>query len=950
MTVTPDVRLRFTVLGPVRVWRNGEEVAGFRQQQRAMLAMLLAKAGEPVGMAELVDMLWPADPPPSAANAVHRYVGTLRRAFEPDLPPRQTGRWLVRHGAGYRLHADTESLDLLGFRAFDVEARNQVAAGRPADAVPLFLRALDLWQGPCASGIDPATQAHPIFSAIDRERLSTARAAADAALAGGLPHRLLPVLRHLATTNHLDEPLQARLIRLLAAAGYQADALDTYRRVVATLADELGIQPGPELRDAHLTVLRQEDKPTTENPQQPSRPADTQPPALRIRPAQLPPDLPMFTGRDAELASLEEFRVSQEVESPSAVVVSTITGMAGIGKTTLAVHWAHQLTDEYPDGQLYVNLRGFDPSGSVTDLSSVLRGFLSALGMGQRDTPVDIDAQVGLYRSLLNGRRMLILLDNAVNVEQVRMLLPAAAGCLVIVTSRNELAGLAATHDVHLMTVGLFSTEDARWALVRRLGQARVAAEPEAVHDIIDSCAGLPLAIAIVGARARVHRGMPLAAVAHALRDAQTRLDALNANDSAADVRAVFSWSYRQLSPAAARLFRLLSLHDGPDVSRNAAASLLGVDGATAGPLLAELSLARLLTEHTPGRFVWHDLIHLYALELSAVDTDLDEARGRLFDYYLHSAYAMQQPLRPMKLLPAPHDPRPGVRPESSKDLTEAMRWFTAERLVLITAVQRAAADGLLSHAWQLALAMQQFFQLQGLFHDWAATMSTALNAAIELGDPAAQAYAHRSMAGAQYMRDEDDQALAHLDRTSALFTELGYVTEHAYVHANIAAIHRNRDRFEPALDHYRQALDLFRQMGHRKGEAQALTGVGGCEAPLGQPDAAITHIKEGMTIYDAIGDMNGLANTWATMANVRKLRHEHRLAITHLEQAIALYEAFGNRMNAADCLMYVGDSWLELGEPDKAATAWRQVLVTFEELRRPGIELLRERLAKVAR
>jgi DNA-binding transcriptional ArsR family regulator len=383
----------------------------------------------------------------------------------------------------------------------------------------------------------------------------------------------------------------------------------------------------------------------------------------------LPADLPTFAGRGPELSQVSKV-LSLDGEFPI-VAICAIDGMAGIGKTTFAIHWAHRVAKHFEDGQLYLNLRGFDSSASAMTPAEALRTLLYSLGIPAGHIPADLDARAGLYRSVLARKRVLIVLDNARDVEQIRPLLPAGPGCLVIATSRNPLAGLAMTEGARLLTLNLPSVLTARETLEHRLEAARVAAESEAVEEIIHLCGRLPLALAIVSARAAVHPGFTLTSIAADLRRTQGRLDAFGAAGVAADVRTVFSWSYHHLSPQACRLFRLLSLQPASDITAAAAASLLGVSPEEVSRLIAELTNTALITEHQPGRYAFHELTRAYAAELSdSTDTDTDrhEALARLLDHYLHSSYAAHVELKPHREPIAPSPPLPGVTPEQFSD------------------------------------------------------------------------------------------------------------------------------------------------------------------------------------------------------------------------------------------------------------------------------------------
>ncbi len=621
------------------------------------------RANQVVSIDDLIGLLWDLDPPRSAINVIHKYIGAIRRLLEPGLEVRASGRWLTRHGGAYRLAADASTSDLIAFWRTVKDARSAHAEGRPAAALDLLLEALALRRGACGEGLEPGGGNRDYFTAVDQEYAAAVALTADAALTTAQPSRILPLLRQVALGEPLNESLQARLVLVLAATGQQASALSHYQGVRDRLSDELGVDPGAELRDAHTKVLRQEFPaaatgkppgpvitsgpagPSPGSARQSSAAADTpggqagssssspNGPAPLVPPAQLPADLPTFAGREPELSQVSKM-LSADRESPL-VAICAIDGMAGIGKTTFAIHWAHRVAKHFADGQLYLNLHGFDASASAMTPSAALRVLLYSLGLPAGQIPYDLDARAGLYRSVLAGKRALIVLDNARDVEQVRPLLPGSPGCLVIATSRNPLAGLAMTEGARLVTLTLPSAVTARETLERRLDAGRIAAEPEAAEEIIQLCGRLPLALAIVAARATAHPHFTLASIAADLRATQGRLDAFGTAGVAADARTVFSWSYRHLSPQAGRLFRLLSLLPAADITVAAGASLLGDAPGTAGRLMAELTSTALITEHQPGRYAFHELTRAYATELSErSDTDAErhEALARFLD------------------------------------------------------------------------------------------------------------------------------------------------------------------------------------------------------------------------------------------------------------------------------------------------------------------------------
>jgi DNA-binding SARP family transcriptional activator len=704
------VNVQFSLLGPVRAWRGPLEVDLGPGQQRAILALLLVRANQFVTTDDLVELLWEWNPPGSAVNVIHKYIGAIRRVLEPDLEARTSGRWLTRQGGAYRLAADKSMSDLIAFRRTVRTARSARASDRPADALDLLMEALGLRRGACGEGLELYGRHRDYFTAVDHEYTAAVAEAADAALACAQPMRMLPLLRRAGSDDPLNETLQARLMLLLAATGQQALALSHYQAVRKRLSDELGVDPGAEIRTAHGKVLRQElptavagDQaeiasapgsvrlPGTQAARMSSPPSMSAPP---VPPAQLPADLPTFAGREPELSQVSKM-LSPDSESPL-VAICAIDGMVGIGKTTFAIHWARHVAKHFEDGQLYLNLHGFDSSVSAMTPVAALGALLHSLGLPAAHIPDDLDARAGMYRSVLAGKHVLIVLDNARDVEQVRPLLPGSPGCLVIATSRNPLAGLVMTDGARLLTLKLPSVRTAREMLEHRLGVDRVAAEPEAVEEIIQLCGRLPLALAIAAARAAAHLDFTLASIAADLRRTWGRLDAFGTAGVAADARTVFSWSYRHLTPQACRLFRLLSLQPAADITVAASASLLGGAPETASRLMAELISTALITEHQPGRYAFHELTRAYAAELSdSTDTETDrhEAVARLLDHYQHSSYAAQVELEPHREPIAPSPPLPGVTPEQFSDYASAVSWFAAERNVLNASVSLAAGS-----------------------------------------------------------------------------------------------------------------------------------------------------------------------------------------------------------------------------------------------------------------
>jgi tetratricopeptide (TPR) repeat protein len=648
-------------------------------------------------------------------------------------------------------------------------------------------------------------------------------------------------------------------------------------------------------------------------------------------PRQLPGAVRGFAGREVELGALSAL-LDQAAETGGAVVISAIGGTAGIGKTALALTWAHQVAARFPDGQLYVNLRGFDPAGAPASPAEVVRGFLDAFEVPAGRIPVSLDAQAALYRSLLAGRRVLVVLDNARDAAQVRPLLPGAPGCMVIITSRSQLTSLITAESARSMTLDLLTPGEARQLLAGRLGPDRVAAEPEAAGQIITSCARLPLALAIVAARAVTHPQFPLAALARELRDTSGSLEAFG-GDADADARTVFSWSYDQLSSDAARLFRLLGLHPGPDISVHAAASLAGVPPQQARPWLAELARAHLLTEQAPGRFSFHDLLRAYAGELACARDPAAQrqaAMHRMLDYYLHTSHAAAMELQvqwsPITLAA----PQPGVATQAFPGHPAAWAWFEAEYPVLLAAIQLAAATGFGTHAWQLPCAMHHYFERQGQWRDWADTHQTALAAARRQGDREGQARAHAGLGCACHWTGPSGEARVHLRQALHLFEQLGDQLGQAMTHLHISGTFEREGHLQEALSHTYQILALTRAAAYRRGQACALANIGWIHVLLGDPHQALTHCEQALALKQGIHARHMEGALQANIGYVHyQLGHPER-AIGYLEQGLAISRELGDRSREATVLTHLGDAHHSAGHVTAARESWRQALTVL--------------------
>jgi tetratricopeptide (TPR) repeat protein len=670
-----------------------------------------------------------------------------------------------------------------------------------------------------------------------------------------------------------------------------------------------------------------------------------------IVPRQLPAPAADFVGREAQLKELTA--LLDGAATTGAVVISAIGGTAGVGKTALALRWAHQVADRFPDGQLFTDLRGYSRAGSVQAPADALFGFLEALGVPAAEVPEHADARAGLYRSLLAGRRVLVVLDNAVDAEQVRPLIPAGPGCLALITSRGPLTGLAVAERARLVSLDVLSRAEARELLALRLGPARVAAEPQAADLLIDLTAGLPLALAVVAARAELHPAFPLGALAGELRDDRQRLEVLDGGDASADVRAALSWSCRRLSEAALAMFRLLSVHPGPDVTVAATASLAGVAPPAARQALAELTSSGLLAETTPGRYSCHDLTRNYAGEQSrAQDTPAarQSARDRMLDHYMHTAQAAALLIKadPVPLVLAAC--APGIRLDNLATDTEAMTWFTAERQVLLAVTAEAARTGADVHAWMLPTIISAYLSRAGYWQEWAAIQQGALASARQLRDQHARAQAHRSLGLALTMLRQPDDARRHLLAAQRLFRHLSDLGGQAKTHGALANLHCQQQRPRAALYHTSHALELYEAAGNRLGQALSLNNIGWNHVQLGEHQQALSCCRLALKLCAGTGSHSLSGATWDTMGLAHHNLGQDAEAIKCYEQAIGEYRHAGQRPGEAESLTRLGQAHYGRGDVSAAADSWRRALEIFSDLRHPDANVVREKLGQLGR
>jgi DNA-binding SARP family transcriptional activator/uncharacterized protein HemY len=863
------------VLGPTRAWRDSTALDLGPTGRRAVFGLLALASGRPLARRELIDALWGDRPPDSATNVIQTHVKHLRRLLEPGRQARAPSSRLPMVGDGYALHLPTDVLDVARFRDLTSRAAESERSGDLHRTAELLSEALRLWRGLPLADV-PILADHPQVLALVGERRTALARYAQAMVAIGRAADVIPILAEDAAANHLDESAQARLVRAYHAAGQRAQAFATYDSARRLLSDELGVGPGPELVAAYLSLL--------EEPPAPPSTVEVTRPAVN----QLPGDVFGFTGRSAELAILDAIPGPADA---TATTISLLTGTAGVGKTALAVHWAHRTRKQFPDGQLYVDLRGYDPERPMSPGEALAR-LLDALGVAGHEIPLDLDQRAARYRSEISARRMLVVLDNASSVDQVRPLLPGTPNCLVLATSRDSLAGLVALHGARRLDLDLLPEGDAR-TLLRTLVGDRVDRTPESAAALAEQCARLPLALRVAAEMAVSRPATPLSELVDELADRQRRLQLLDpGGDVRAAVRVVFSWSYQSLPPDAAQAFRRIGVHPAPDFDAYAVAALAGVDLDAAQRVLDALARAHLVWRDGSGRFGAHDLLRAYAMELAReceTEQERSAAVDRLLDHYLATAALAMDVLYPAEranrpVVAAPNGPVPPLR-----NAAAARAWLAAERPTLVATCAYAAAHDRHRHAVDIAATLYRYLEGDH-YPDALALQASALRAA--------------RLAGSEPMQ--------------------------AITLTNLGAIHRLLGNYGPAGEHLRAAIDLHRRTGDRLGEARATSNLGIVADRTGDHDTAARHHLTALAVYRDLGHLHGEASTLINLGGVYTRPGSYTEAAELLERALVLFRELGDRVGEASALANLGDVYTFLGRYVEATRYLREAHALF--------------------
>jgi tetratricopeptide (TPR) repeat protein/DNA-binding SARP family transcriptional activator len=919
--------VEFRLLGPVEVCAAGVCLEMGPPQQRAVLAALAVDAGRPVFRDTLIDRIWSGRAPEGAASALYAHINRIRLVLAGEGAGEEPMR-LARRSGGYVLEVDPEDVDLHRFRQLALAARDQQ---RPDDERARLLRAaLGLWRGEPLADL-PGEWPARMRDSWKEERLDAAVAWAQAELRMGRPDEVIGPVRELVADQPLKERPIGVLMQALAAAGRGAEALECYAIARSRLIEALGAEPGLELQSVHLAILKGE-RPAAPKGEGPV-PGSVSRSAPLPLPAQLPPDVHGFTGRYDELDELDRLLI-KEGDQSTAVVISAVAGTAGVGKTALAVRWAHLVRDAFPDGQLYVDLRGYGPDRPIPAEKALAR-FLTNLGVAGPDIPLDVDDRAARYRTEINGRRMLVVLDNAASVEQIRPLLPGTPSCSVVVTSRDSLPGLVALHGGCRLDLDLLPLPDAVTLLHRLIGE-RVEAEPEAATTLATQCARLPLALRVAAELATTRPAAPLADLVRELADQAQRLQRLDAGgDPRAAVRVVFSWSYKHLPADAARAFRLAGLHPGSDLDAYSVAALTNTTADRARRSLDVLARAHLMRLNRPGRYGTHDLLRAYACELAeSQDSESDRrtALTRLFDYYLAAAATARDALSPAERRQRPRISPAGSPIPSVADPAAALAWLDAERPNLVAVCTHTADHGWPGHTMRLATTLFRYLDSGAHFPDALSIHTDARNAARQMGDRAAEAYALANLGVVHMRQGRYEQAAEHYQGALGLFRETGDRVGEARTLTHLGLVNWRQGRYQQAAERHAQALTCYRQTGTRVGEANALSNLGLVSWRQGRYGEAAEGHRQALTLYRETGHRFGEANALANLGVVYLRQGRYEQADDDLRQALTLFRETGNRVGVGYALANLGVVNLRQGRHEQAADDLRQALTVFRE------------------
>jgi DNA-binding SARP family transcriptional activator/tetratricopeptide (TPR) repeat protein len=912
--------VEFGLLGPLEIIDRDRAVPIRSAKHRILLAALLLRAGELVTVDELAEAIWGAALPADPRRVVQTYVTRLRKLLG--------GTELIQsRPEGYAIAVGPGDVDVRRFEMLLEKARDTARVEDRHAEAEVLRQALAMWRGEPLADVPSELLHRSTVARLGEQRLDALHRRVQVDLALGRHAELVPELRVLTDQHPLREPFWVQLMTALYRCNRQADALEAYQRVRGLVADELGVDPGPELRGLHQAILTND--PALASPSVAVR-AD-----LWARPSQLPMDLADFVGRD-DLVQQIQHLLADELRVP----IVALSGSPGVGKTALAVHAAHRLAERFPDGQLYVNLHGATAGLQPLRPLEVLGRFLRSLGVEPAAIPLELEEASAAFRSRVAGRRLLVVLDNAADAAQVAPLLPASPGCGVLVTSRRAVSTLSGAR--HLPP-DVLPAAGAVELLGRLAGHDRVAAEPEATAEVARCCGYLPLALRIAGARLAARPTWPVAALAGRLTDTQRRLEELEVAE--AGVRASFQVSYQQLhnsadalDRAAAEAFGLLGVLDGPEMSVPMAARVLDAPEETAERVLERLVDAHLLETPKPGRYRLHDLLRLYARELAS-QRHSERARAlaltRAIGFYVATAWQTLAVLRPGDYRLARADDRWRKGGLEFADQQAALGWVEVERPNLLAAVRQAVATpGVPAEiGMQLAQALFGFFWVRSHWEDWVQANKIALGVGRQMGDRAAQAQTHNDLGAGYYRQGQYDQALAHLHESLTIRRELDDSTGQALSLGNLGKLYQWQGRCEEALTCLQESLAICQELGDRRGQAGSLANLGELYQRQGRYEEALACLRESLAIRKHMADRHGQAHSLNNLGIVYERQGRYEKALACLQESLAIFRELGDSRSEAESLHELGVTLRALGRSEDARARWLEALAIFERL-----------------
>lgn len=942
-----EVRL----LGPFETSAHGVALS-LKPQTAQLLALLAVHANEPVTRSAIIEAIWDKTAPDvkDTANQIQVHVRTIRKALSRGDVPAGAVEFV---GAGrYKLHSPPVSTDLAQFNRKLAAARESLIAGLLPQASQTLTEALSLGQGVALDGID-GIFAEAESANLEERKLGVLLDRIDIDLWCERFVGLVPELARLAGIRRTDDRFRMRLMIALHGSDRTPEALEAFRVGRQIINDELGLEPGPQLQAAHADILRS--TPVCEmlskfTPLPGRTRAGGDLGYQTLLPRHLPADVSNFTGRATELGELDLALTAVE---PSSMVVSIISGPGGVGKTALAVAWAHRVGGEFPDGHLYLDLRGYGP-GQPMDPADGLAHLLEALGTLPKAIPESADARALMYRSRLAGKRALIVLDNAASAGQVRPLLPGSAGCAVIVTSRSSLSGLAARDGARRIDVSPLPLGDAVDLLRQIIGDAVITAEPQTVADAAQSCGCLPLALRIAAERAAARPAMTLADLASELASEHRRLDILATpgGDLATSVRLVFSWSYRALQPPARRVFRLLGLLHGPDIGIPAAAALCATSPASMRGIFDELLSEHLLEEIAPGRYRCHDLLRLYAAECASADEtpqERHEAIRNMLTWYLRTSDAADRILLPRHLHVQLSPAEASQAPLKFATPAQAHAWCETEQANLVAAVREAAEYGLFSIAWKLSAALWGFFFLRKPWTEWKLTYEIGLESARHASDPYGEALMLFGLGTVHWSMQQPGQAVERYEQALPAWQQIGHLWGEAMTWNNLGAAHSDLGQFSQVLKDFRRALQIRRSIGDARGQAQTMINIGEALFQLGRFPASHRQAQAALALCEKLGYTFGEAMSLYNLAASAMKLGQPSQALRHLQRSLELRRELGDQQGEAEALTRLGEVQQSTGDHSAACKSWHRALGIFEQIGDPQADIVRGYLCNPA-